>query len=119
MSIAKILNTNSCDNEIYSVSPQLFISNNKYHRHLKQYTSQKSLNTIINNKPIVTPSIFENNKSSLNSFMFIDVNIASNIQETIENEFKNNKAEEINSFKKELFQYELENISSFNLDSNE
>ena len=121
MSIAKMLSPNTCDNEIYSVSPQLFSSSNTYHRRLKQYSSSNNLTSIIKHNPVVTPSFHEKPKSSLYLCTHKNNNnnnISSETKEILDNAL-NVYEEETDSSESKLFCYELADISTFDLDNSE
>ena len=118
MSIGKILPTTPCENEIYSVSPQLFSSSNTYHRRLKQYSSSNNLTSIIKHNPIVTPSLYEKPKSSLYLCTCITDNISSETKELLDKALLVYE-EEVDCSQSKLLCYELEDISTFDLDSNE
>ena len=120
MSIAKIFSPNTCDNEIYSVSPQLFSSSNTYHRRLKQYSSSNNLTSIIKQNPVVTPSFHEKPKSSLYLYTHKNNNnnnISSETKEILDNAL-NVYEEETDSSESKLFCYDLADISTFDLDNN-
>lgn len=125
MSIAKMLSPNTCDNEIYSVSPQIFSSSNTYHRRLKQYSSSNNLTSLIKQNPVVTPSFHEKPKSSLylcthknnNNNINNSNNISTETKEILDNAL-NVYEEETDSSESKLFCYDLADISTFDLDNN-
>lgn len=111
MSITKIsssskFNETKCEDEILSVSPQLFSSNNYKHRHLKQYSSSTNLSSIFKYKPIYVTPNFQNSDTDINTY---------------NNDQLSNETKSIISISNS-FEYDnelLNNISYLNLDSNE